>query len=141
MSSIEITIALFCLYAGAFNYQKCNAGYIGFMLTTMVLFLRLLLIQCRLRIILNADSMTYVGYFGVRSIKYADITRLYRMIDYGYPIDRLYNGSTYEIRNSGEKLIINFDHFPYKCFKELKKRRKEMRTNQVTLRDDAARSR
>ena len=68
------------------------------------------------------DRFEFNGIVRHWSVDWQDIKGLKRIEDYGWPIDRMFGNSTYEIQTVHGRRIVSFFFFPGDCVRELKKR-------------------
>ena len=74
-------------------------------------FLYLWMISQRLSVELFSDRLIYHGWFKKSEVKFDEILSVKRTLNFNWPRNRLYGPLTYEIRTSGDCLLVNLLYF------------------------------
>lgn len=87
----------------------------------------LLLISIRLRFKVKFDehSLSSTGFFSTKTLKWSEIRKVIRVLDYGPAKNRFYGPFVYEFQSLHDNLKINFKLFPVECKAEILDRAKE----------------
>ncbi|MBN1781502.1 hypothetical protein JW948_10280 [bacterium] len=79
-------------------------------------------VKWRMRIMIQDDSMTYVGLLQRFTLKWEEIRELVPMHRYGYPANRIYGPLVYELRTEKGCKKIDFLYFAGPGFREIERR-------------------
>jgi len=96
------------------------------LLLGVTLFAVLATIRIRFKVTCDELYLTSTGLLFTKSLKWAEITKVVRMADCGYPKNRFYGPFVYEFRTVADSLKINFKLFPIECMTKILRRAKEL---------------
>jgi len=75
-------------------------------------------IRYKLKIVVGDDRIAYIGFFGTKAIKFADILHAGWMFEHGYSRDRFFGSLSYEILSMDTSIKINFRLFSVDSMKK-----------------------
>ena len=120
ISFILVLLSLLSIFNGIYGSAP-SIVLLGFAFILLMLVFRF-----GFKVKFDEHKLCSTNFFSTKTLKWNEIDRVVRMLDYGYPKNRLYGSLVYEFQTSNDKLKINFKLFSTECKLEILNKTKEL---------------